>query len=46
MAVDAVDAIARGLTTPALRRSFLTAARVRELYQKVGRTATRSQKMN
>jgi class 3 adenylate cyclase/tetratricopeptide (TPR) repeat protein len=36
-AVEAVDTIVRGLTTPALRRSFLTAEHVRDLYRTVGR---------
>jgi tetratricopeptide (TPR) repeat protein len=38
-ALEAVEGIARGLTTPALRRSFLTAERVRELYRVLGRRA-------
>ena len=39
VALESVDAIARALTTPALRRSFLGAERVRATYEALGRRA-------
>jgi tetratricopeptide (TPR) repeat protein len=38
-AMEAVEGIARGLITPAFRRSFLEADRVREIYRALGRRA-------